>query len=96
MSIFIFSYREFLAPGCHNPVNVDSTIAELVRRRIENNPDRYCFDEAQVYLSCDFNPSHLTIYYLDCAYSAQILLLFYIKAGQIWPFKTILQCYSKE
>lgn len=40
-------YKEFLAPGCHNPVNVDSTIAELVRRRIENNPDRYCFDEAQ-------------------------------------------------
>ncbi|CAE1328338.1 RGS [Acanthosepion pharaonis] len=43
-------YKEFLAPGCHNPVNVDSTIAELVRRRIENNPDRYCFDEAQVSL----------------------------------------------
>lgn len=29
---------------------MDSTIAELVRRRIENNPDRYCFDEAQVSL----------------------------------------------
>jgi hypothetical protein len=40
--------REFLAPGAHNPVNVDGTITELVRNRMEVNPTRYVFDEAQV------------------------------------------------
>lgn len=40
--------REFLAPGAHNPVNVDCQIMELVRRRMENTPTRFCFEEAQV------------------------------------------------
>ncbi|KAH9502596.1 Regulator of G-protein signaling 7 [Bulinus truncatus] len=40
-------FSEFLAPGAHNPVNVDCHIMELVRRRMENNPNRYVFDEAQ-------------------------------------------------
>ncbi|KAL5008780.1 hypothetical protein ScPMuIL_014361 [Solemya velum] len=40
-------FTEFLAPGAHNPVNVDSRIAELVRKRVENNPTRHCFEEAQ-------------------------------------------------
>ncbi|KAJ8308814.1 hypothetical protein KUTeg_013688 [Tegillarca granosa] len=38
---------KFLAPGAHNPVNVDSRITELVRSRMEKNPNRYLFDEAQ-------------------------------------------------
>lgn len=45
---FLFSFREFLAPGAHNPVNVEGRISELVRGRIENHVDRYCFEEAQV------------------------------------------------
>lgn len=44
----IFIFREFLAPGAHNPVNVEGRISELVRGRIENHVDRYCFEEAQV------------------------------------------------
>ncbi|KAH3854989.1 hypothetical protein DPMN_097549, partial [Dreissena polymorpha] len=40
-------YSEFLAPGAHNPVNIDARIAELVRKRVEDNPNRYCFAEAQ-------------------------------------------------
>ncbi|KAL8624384.1 hypothetical protein ACOMHN_012784 [Nucella lapillus] len=40
-------FSEFLAPGAHNPVNVDCQIMELVRRRMENNPTRFCFEEAQ-------------------------------------------------
>ncbi|KAK6182564.1 hypothetical protein SNE40_010218 [Patella caerulea] len=40
-------FSEFLAPGAHNPVNVDCQIMELVRKRVENNPTRFCFDEAQ-------------------------------------------------
>ncbi|XP_052697352.1 regulator of G-protein signaling 7-like isoform X9 [Crassostrea angulata] len=40
-------FTEFLAPGAHNPVNVDGTITELVRNRMEVNPTRYVFDEAQ-------------------------------------------------
>ena len=43
------NFREFLAPGAHNPVNVDGTITELVRNRMEVNPTRYVFDEAQVF-----------------------------------------------
>lgn len=45
------NFREFLAPGAHNPVNVDGTITELVRNRMEVNPTRYVFDEAQVELA---------------------------------------------
>lgn len=44
-------FREFLAPGAHNPVNVEGRISELVRGRIENHVDRYCFEEAQVILN---------------------------------------------
>ncbi|KAL3874180.1 hypothetical protein ACJMK2_037227 [Sinanodonta woodiana] len=40
-------FQEFLAPGAHNPVNVDSRITELVRKRVEESPNRYCFEEAQ-------------------------------------------------
>ncbi|WAR19436.1 RGS6-like protein [Mya arenaria] len=40
-------YSEFLAPGAHNPVNIDARIAELVRKRVDDNPNRYCFSEAQ-------------------------------------------------
>ncbi|VDI20539.1 regulator of G-protein signaling [Mytilus galloprovincialis] len=40
-------FSEFLAPGAHNPVNVEGRISELVRGRIENHVDRYCFEEAQ-------------------------------------------------
>ncbi|XP_067681095.1 regulator of G-protein signaling 7-like isoform X2 [Haliotis asinina] len=40
-------FSEFLAPGAHNPVNVDCQVMELVRRRVENSPTRFCFDEAQ-------------------------------------------------
>lgn len=46
--ISVGNFREFLAPGAHNPVNVDGTITELVRNRMEVNPTRYVFDEAQV------------------------------------------------
>ncbi|XP_041352932.1 regulator of G-protein signaling 7-like isoform X2 [Gigantopelta aegis] len=40
-------FTEFLAPGANNPVNVDCHVMELVRRRMENNPTRFCFEEAQ-------------------------------------------------
>ena len=46
----LYFCREFLAPGAHNPVNIDARIAELVRKRMEDNPNRYCFVEAQVTL----------------------------------------------
>lgn len=40
-------FNEFLAPGCHNPVNVDSRVADAVRRQVQTNPHRYCFEEAE-------------------------------------------------
>lgn len=43
-----------MAPGAHNPVNVDCQIMELVRRRMENNPTRFVFDEAKVNTSMRF------------------------------------------
>ena len=43
-------FSEFLAPGAHDPVNVDCRVAETVRARVENSPDRYCFEEAEVFL----------------------------------------------
>lgn len=46
--LFYLSCSEFLAIGAHNPVNVDARVAELVRRRVDNSPTRYCFEEAQV------------------------------------------------
>ena len=39
---------EYLAPGAIDPVNVDSRVAEIVRRNMQNQIDRYCFDEAEV------------------------------------------------
>ncbi|XP_074663196.1 regulator of G-protein signaling 7-like [Tubulanus polymorphus] len=43
-------YSAFLAPGAYDPVNVDSQVAETVRKRVQNNPDRYCFDEAEEHI----------------------------------------------
>ncbi|KAL8572002.1 hypothetical protein ACOMHN_057685 [Nucella lapillus] len=40
-------FSEFLAPGAHNPVNVDCQIMDLVRRRMENSPTRFVFEEAK-------------------------------------------------
>lgn len=40
-------YSEFLAQGARDPVNVDCRVAELVRTKVENNPSRWCFDEAE-------------------------------------------------
>jgi len=41
-------YSEYLAPGATDPVNVDSRVADIVRRSIEHQMDRYCLDEAEV------------------------------------------------
>ncbi|XP_064599679.1 regulator of G-protein signaling 7-like isoform X2 [Liolophura sinensis] len=43
-------FSEFLAPGCHNPVNVDSRVAEAVRSRVETCPNRFCFEEAEEHI----------------------------------------------
>lgn len=40
-------YSEYLAPGAVDPVNVDSRVAEIVRRHMQEQIDRYCFDEAE-------------------------------------------------
>ena len=47
LSLLVFS-SEFLAPGARDPVNVDCRVAEIVRKNIENTPDRFCFEEAEV------------------------------------------------
>jgi len=39
---------EYLAPGATELVNVDSRVADTVRRSIEHHIDRYCLDEAEV------------------------------------------------
>ena len=40
---------EYLSPTAHDPVNVDSKVAELVKKRVTGGkPDRYCFEEAEV------------------------------------------------
>ena len=50
-------YVEFLAPGAPEPINVDSRIADSVRRKLQAIPalpkplsavDRFVFDEAEV------------------------------------------------
>ena len=41
---------EYLGPGAADPVNVDCRVADAVKRNIENSPDRYCFEEAEVTL----------------------------------------------
>ncbi|XP_064621614.1 regulator of G-protein signaling 7-like isoform X10 [Lineus longissimus] len=43
-------YSAFLAPGAYDPVNVDSRVAEIVKKRVHNNPDRYCFAEAEEHI----------------------------------------------
>ena len=44
----VIFYSEFLAPGAREPVNVDSRVMECVRKKLENSPNRFCFDEAEV------------------------------------------------
>jgi len=44
----LLTFSEYLAPGARDPVNVDSKVAETVKRKLTQNPDRYCFDEAVV------------------------------------------------
>ena len=41
-------FSEFLADGAHDPVNVDCRVAEIVKKKVETSPDRYCFQEAEV------------------------------------------------
>ena len=55
---------EYLAPGATDPVNVDSRVAETVRRSIEHQMDRYCLDEAEVglYFYC-YRPTVSTVEY---------------------------------
>jgi len=52
MTLIVFDvrsiYSEYLAPGATDPVNVDSRVADIVRRSIEHQMDRYCLDEAEV------------------------------------------------
>ncbi len=48
MSKTICFCSEFLAPGAHDPVNVDCKVAESVAKKVQNHPDRHCFDEAEV------------------------------------------------
>ena len=46
-------HSEFLAPGATDPVNVDCRVAESVRKKVENSPDRNCFEEAEAsHYSC--------------------------------------------
>lgn len=40
-------YSEYLSPGATDPVNVDSRVADIVRRSIDHQMDRYCLDEAE-------------------------------------------------
>jgi regulator of G-protein signaling len=40
-------YSEYLAPGAIDPVNVDSRVADIVRRSMLEKLDRYCLDEAE-------------------------------------------------
>lgn len=46
--VHVIIRREYLAPGACDPVNVDCKVAETVRRRITEDPDRYCFEQAEV------------------------------------------------
>jgi len=36
-----------MAVGASDPVNLDCTVLEVIRLRIEQHPDRNCLDEAQ-------------------------------------------------
>lgn len=59
-------YQEFLAPGAHDPINVDSRVSEGVKKRLQESPqDRYCFEEAEVYRSY---PIIFSYRFLSCHY----------------------------
>lgn len=83
--ISVGNFREFLAPGAHNPVNVDGTITELVRNRMEVNPTRYVFDEAQV----ELDRFYLWINFLIELKDNYLPFLYVIK-GEIFPCE--LEC----
>lgn len=43
-------YREHLAVGACDPVNLDCRVLESVKCKIDENPDRYCLEEAQEHI----------------------------------------------
>lgn len=45
---YIFNCREYLVEGASNAINVDSRVAEIVRKNVVSEPSRYCFDAAEV------------------------------------------------
>ena len=46
--LVILYFSEFLAPGAPDPVNIDCRVADIVKRKVQNSPDRWCFEEAEV------------------------------------------------
>ncbi len=48
--ILLCILSEFLAPGAHCPINIDSRIMAITKSKMEN-PDRYTYDEARVSIS---------------------------------------------
>jgi len=47
----VLVFREYLASGARDPINVDCKVSEAAKRKVAQQPDRYCFVEAEVYLS---------------------------------------------
>lgn len=47
-------YQQYLAPNAVEPINIDSRIADLVRRQIDGEsnttPNRYCFEAAEEHI----------------------------------------------
>ncbi|CAH8545671.1 unnamed protein product [Schistosoma rodhaini] len=47
-------YQQYLAPNAVEPINIDSRIADLVRRQIDDEsnttPNRYCFEAAEEHI----------------------------------------------
>ena len=41
-------YREYLAEGAKNAINVDAQVADTVKQNVVTNPSRYAFDSAEV------------------------------------------------
>lgn len=41
-------WDEFLGPDAGCPINVDGKSFEATKKNVEENPDRWCFDEAAV------------------------------------------------
>lgn len=56
--LFELFHSEYLAAGAVDPVNVDSRVADIVRRRLQPPIDRYCLDEAEVLYSVSYVLSH--------------------------------------